>query len=84
MGRQTSPAVEGPAPVLLAGSHLEKKGDELSLQTGFWSLFQNSEFGREFVELMMTFFTLGLFSTWASQTQCMLSDPQYRHHPGAC
>ena len=31
----TSPAVEGPFLLLLAGSHLEKKGDELSLQTGF-------------------------------------------------
>lgn len=30
-----SPAVEGPFLVLLTGSHLGKKGDELSLQTGF-------------------------------------------------
>ena len=30
-----SPAAEGPFLVLPAGSHLGKKGDELSLQTGF-------------------------------------------------
>ena len=30
-----SPAAEGPFLVLLTGSHLGKKGDELSLQTGF-------------------------------------------------